>query len=303
MNWTMDQLRAFVAAAEKGSFSAAGRSLGKAQSVVSTQISMLEDILGIELFDRSSRSPTLTRAGKDLFMEAKAMLRHGSRFDACALAQYKGEADSLNIAIEQGMPFQAVSDSIAAMLQKYPFVTGNFFQEASDTVQRMVGSGEAQMGLVFDDIVRRDESFEWVCLGQIRYCIVASKHSDLARLPLVTEQDLARHRQILYRKGERKYLLSSSSWEVNNVFCAIYWASLGIGWTAVPRMIMERIRKDESETLSSLAILNMEQLELVVRNFFLIYNQDFAHREVLDFFRSDLRERCGRMALDKGGFF
>ena len=47
----------------------------------------------------------------------------------------------------------------------------------------------------------------------------------------------------------------------------------------------------------------MEQLDLVVRNFFLIYNQDFARREVLDFFRRDLRERCGRMTQDKGGFF
>ena len=103
MNWTMDQLRSFVAAAEKGSFSAAGRSLGKAQSVVSTQVAMLEDTLGVELFDRGARSPVLTRAGKDLLIEARAMLRHGSRFDACALAMFKGEADSLNIAIEQGI--------------------------------------------------------------------------------------------------------------------------------------------------------------------------------------------------------
>ena len=51
MNWTLEQLRAFVTAAEKGSFSAAGRALGRAQSVVSTHISMLEDSLGIELFD------------------------------------------------------------------------------------------------------------------------------------------------------------------------------------------------------------------------------------------------------------
>ena len=303
MNWTMDQLRSFVAAAEKGSFTAAGRSLGKAQSVVSTQVAMLEDTLGVELFDRGSRSPVLTRAGKDLLIEARAMLRHGSRFDACALAMFKGEADSLNIAIVQGMPFQAVSDTIAAMLKRYPFVTGKFFQESSDTVQRMVGSGEAQMGLVFDDSRRSARNFEWVCLGQLRYCIVAARDSELAGLPVATEQDLARHRQILYRKDEQRYLLSSSRWEVNNIFCAIYWASLGIGWTAVPRMIMERMRKDESETLRSLAVVNMEQLDLVVRNFFLIYNQDFARREILDFFRRDLRERCGRMALDKGGFF
>ena len=72
MNWTIEQLRAFVAAAEKGSFSAAARSLGRAQSVVSTHIAMLEDILGVELFDRSFRSPVLTEAGRDLLPEANA---------------------------------------------------------------------------------------------------------------------------------------------------------------------------------------------------------------------------------------
>ena len=51
MNWTIEQLRAFVTAAEKGSFSAAGRAMGRAQSVVSTHIAMLEDSLGVELFD------------------------------------------------------------------------------------------------------------------------------------------------------------------------------------------------------------------------------------------------------------
>jgi len=53
MNWTIEQLRAFVAAADEGSFSAAGRLLGRAQSVVSTHVSVLEDTLGVELFDRS----------------------------------------------------------------------------------------------------------------------------------------------------------------------------------------------------------------------------------------------------------
>ncbi|MBP3731437.1 MAG: LysR family transcriptional regulator [Mailhella sp.] len=302
MNWTMDQLRAFATTAEQGSFSAAGRSLGKAQSVISTQVAMLEDTIGVELFDRSSRSPVLTRAGKDLFAEAKAMLRQGSRFDACALAQYKGQADSLSIAIEQGMPFQAVSDTIAAMLKKYPFVTGNFIQKTSDEVKRMVGRGESQLGLVFGDTDRGDESFEWICLGQVNYCIVAAKDSELARLARVTEQDLSQYRQILYRGGG-SYLLNSSCWQVNNVFCAIYWASLGIGWTVVPRMVMERIMKGEPDFLGNLCMLSMEQLELAVNNFYLIYNQGFVRRELLDFFCSDLRVRCSSLSTERKGYF
>ena len=57
---TLDQLRTFIAAAEEGSFSAAGRKLRRAQSVVSQTLANLEGQLGVRLFDRSGRYPRLT---------------------------------------------------------------------------------------------------------------------------------------------------------------------------------------------------------------------------------------------------
>lgn len=70
----MDQLEAFVSAAEKGSFSAAGRALRKAQSAVSTQVSNLETDLGVMLFNRAGRNPSLTAAGERLLAEARLIL-------------------------------------------------------------------------------------------------------------------------------------------------------------------------------------------------------------------------------------
>ncbi len=291
MNWTIEQLRSFVAAAESGSFSAAGRVLGKAQSVISTHISMLEDVTGVELFDRASRSPSLTRAGSDLLLEAKAVLRQSMRFDACAMAKYKGEADHLGIALEQGMPFQEISETLAGILEKYPFLTGAITLETAGRVRSMVSGGEAQMGLVFGDSADELPSCGWICLGQMQYCIAAAADSELGRKKKVTEQDLAQHCQILYR-GERKYLLGARHWEVNNVFCALYMASLGIGWTVVPRMVMQKILHDGPSSVKSICILEMEQIELAVSNYFLIYNQHFASSEILGLFREEMGRRC-----------
>ena len=61
---TLDQLRTFIAAAEQGSFSAAGRKLRRAQSVVSQTLANLEIQLGVTLFDRSARYPVLTEDGR-----------------------------------------------------------------------------------------------------------------------------------------------------------------------------------------------------------------------------------------------
>lgn len=69
---TLDQLPTFLAAAREGRFSAAGRKLNRAQSVVCQTIANLEHQLGVQLFDGSSSKPSLTDQGRALIGEAVA---------------------------------------------------------------------------------------------------------------------------------------------------------------------------------------------------------------------------------------
>src|SRR5260370_42640912 len=68
---SLDQLRTFIAAAEEGSFSAAGRKLRRAQSAVSQTLANLESRLGVKLFDRRGRYPRVTDQGQALFKHAR----------------------------------------------------------------------------------------------------------------------------------------------------------------------------------------------------------------------------------------
>src|SRR6201981_5958 len=68
---TLDQLRTFIAAADEGSFSAAGRKLRRAQSVVSQTLANLEGQFGVKLFDRTRRRPVLTPQGQVLLAHAR----------------------------------------------------------------------------------------------------------------------------------------------------------------------------------------------------------------------------------------
>jgi DNA-binding transcriptional LysR family regulator len=81
---TLDQLRVLVAIRETGSFSAAGRSLGRVQSAISQSVKSLEAAHGIELFDRRSHRPTLTAVGEVLLEQARAVLASAARFAAIA---------------------------------------------------------------------------------------------------------------------------------------------------------------------------------------------------------------------------
>lgn len=302
MNWTIEQLRAFVTAAEKGSFSAAGRALGRAQSVVSTHIAMLEDSLGVELFDRSSRSPVLTEAGRDLLPEANAVLRQSHRFDSCAIAQYKGDAVKLNISIGHSVSFQSISESIAELSRRFPFLSGSVHIESQKDVWKHVAEGVSQIGIVMGEVPALTNNCEVFCLGQLRYCVVAAKDSPLGRLTQVRDQDLAEYPQIVFNRSiDEGWRLSSQYWEVNDVFMAMYWASLGIGWTAVPLGLARRIVADGS--MRTLSILNLELLDLTAINIYLVSNMNFSRRDVLEAFRLDLKERYRRLVEGGSSFF
>ncbi|GAA6156320.1 LysR family transcriptional regulator [Pyruvatibacter sp. HU-CL02332] len=78
MNWQAisfdwNQIRAFLATAEEGSFSGAARALKTTQPTIGRQISALEDTLGVTLVERSVRGLTLTEAGRDLMDHVRAM--------------------------------------------------------------------------------------------------------------------------------------------------------------------------------------------------------------------------------------
>jgi len=67
-------MRVFVRVVERGSFSAVSRELGIGQPAVSKQISALEQELGAPLIHRTSRSSSLTEAGRDFYESAVRIL-------------------------------------------------------------------------------------------------------------------------------------------------------------------------------------------------------------------------------------
>lgn len=67
-------LRALVAVADSGSFSAAARRLGRSQSAISTQIQRLEEALGRHLVDRDTRRVALTEDGLRMLRHARRIL-------------------------------------------------------------------------------------------------------------------------------------------------------------------------------------------------------------------------------------
>jgi DNA-binding transcriptional LysR family regulator len=145
------QLRAFVAIAEEGTFTAASDRLVLVQSAVSATIRALERELGTQLFERTTRRVTLTDAGQALLPEARATLE-ASRLAVDAVDQVKGGVrGTVSLGIMQATASHAVSVPrlIAGFQAEHPLVTVTARHVGgSDSIAAYVREGSLDLGIL-----------------------------------------------------------------------------------------------------------------------------------------------------------
>lgn len=91
-------LIAFARAGSLGSYTAAARSLSVSPSAISKSVQRLERQLGVPLFNRTTRSITLTNEGRDLHERALKLLRDAEEIEQAAKAARSEPAGTLRIA-------------------------------------------------------------------------------------------------------------------------------------------------------------------------------------------------------------
>jgi DNA-binding transcriptional LysR family regulator len=100
-----DLLKSFLAVADLGGFSAAGKQLGLTQSAVSLRIKRLEGRLGITLFNRTSRSVALTEAGAVLVPYAQRVLRLNGEAEEAIVKSAKAQNVRVGMTDEQAVAY------------------------------------------------------------------------------------------------------------------------------------------------------------------------------------------------------
>ena len=112
-NLDITTLRSFVAVADLGGVTRAAGHLHLTQSAVSMQIKRLEEVLGLNLLDRSSRSVSLTAAGQQMLGYARRMVEMNDEV-MCRLTDqvYEGE-------IVLGVPHDIVLPAVPGVLQRF----------------------------------------------------------------------------------------------------------------------------------------------------------------------------------------
>lgn len=117
-------LRYFTCVAEEMHFGRAAQRLGISQPPLSQQIRALEDELGVQLFERTSRRVSLTEAGRQFLPEARATLAQADHAALTARLAHRGEAGRLRLGFSTSVPFiPRVVDALSRFRQAYPQVS------------------------------------------------------------------------------------------------------------------------------------------------------------------------------------
>ena len=145
---TLDQLRVFIAVAERGHVTRAAEDLGISQSAASAAIATLESRYRTKLFDRVGRGIELTETGRLFLREARAVLDRASMAKS-VLEDLAGLATgAVAIAASQTIATYWLPRRLSAFHRANPGVRLNVVIRNTREVESAVVEGEVNIGLV-----------------------------------------------------------------------------------------------------------------------------------------------------------
>jgi DNA-binding transcriptional LysR family regulator len=242
---TLDQLRTFIAAAEQGSFSAAGRKLRRAQSVVSQTLAKLEIQLGVTLFDRSARYPVLTEDGRALLQDARAVADHMDSLKARAKTLREGLEPELSLVIDVMYPMNELIAAVAAFRETFPHTPLRLFVEALGAVIEPVLQGICQIGIVGTLPTLPEGMHSEPLLDVPLVTVVAPKHPLASHKGTIPQSTLHQHVQLVLTdrstltKGQNYGVVSPNVWRLADMGARHAFLRAGFGFGHMPRFMVE----------------------------------------------------------------
>ncbi len=241
---SLEQLQVLTAVVEFGSFSAAARQLGRAQSVISYAVAQLEAELGLELFDRAGRLPRLTEAGRSLLEDARRASAAVATLRARAAGLQNGVEAELKVCADVMMPTEWLVGALKACTATFPLVNLRLSIEALGGVAQLVLDGSCDLG-VSTELPTPSEALQLRPIGSIRLIPVAAPdhalaqpgaHLDVRAVQDATQIVLA-DRTALSGNHDLA-VLSLKTWRIGDLGAKHALLREGLGWGNMPEHLV-----------------------------------------------------------------
>lgn len=241
----VDELRAFVATAQTGSFTTAAQQLGVSNRLTSKYVAALEQRLGARLLQRTTRKVGLTPAGEDLIARAPALLDDLADLLGSVAEGSRGLTGVIRISAPVTFGEAYVTGMLARFARQNPDLT--FDLRLNDRYVDLASDG---FDLAFR-IGRSDMlSLKTLKLGTFSSLLVASPDYNAAHGKPLSPEELANrtcivdtnrripHRWAFKRNGTETVVQIRGRFQVNSARAAVDLAVDGMGIAYIPRFAL-----------------------------------------------------------------
>ncbi len=242
---SLDQLRVMLAVADHGSFSAAARAMGRAQSAVTYAVQAMERQVGVALFDRTAYRPVPTDAGRALLPRARRIVDEVAALGAQARGIAGGLEPELSIVVDALFPMPRLVAVLAAFGERHPTVPTRLFVEGLGAAAALLLDGTCAVGLLplpFADV----DALVTAPVLDIELIQVAAPSHPLAAIdgPIPPEALGAHVQLVLTDRSERTRgrdynVLSGRTWRLGDLGAKHALLLAGLGWGSLPRHLIE----------------------------------------------------------------
>ncbi|MDV7103928.1 HTH-type transcriptional regulator CysB [Vibrio sp. TH_r3] len=271
--------------------SATAESLYTSQPGISKQVRLLEDELGIQIFERSGKHLTqVTTAGEDIIRIAREILSRAESIKSVASDHTNPEIGTLNISTTHTQARYALPEVIKGFTTRYPKVSLNMHQGTPSQMSEAVAKGTANFAIATEALHLYQDAIMLPCYHWNRSIVVTKDHP-LAQKESVTIEDLAAFSLVTYVFG---YTGSSDIDTAFNqvgltakiVFTATdadvikTYVRMGIGVGVIASMAINQVEDSDLVVIDASHIFGLSTASIVFRRgtFLRSYMFDFMER-------------------------
>ncbi len=306
----LQQLRYIVEIQRQGlNVSEAAETLFTSQPGISKQVKLLEDELGISIFERSGKRFTgVTEPGKVVLNIAERILREAENLKRASAEFATGDTGRLVLAATHTQARYALPLVVRDFVTQHPSVKLELHQGSPTQIAEWVVNGEADLGIATEAL---DQYPQLVTLPvrQWSHCVIAPEGhpvlqsqplslNELAKWPLITYDTAFTGRSRINRAFERIGALPNVALTALDADVIKTYVSLGLGLGIISALAFDAQRDSGLAALDAAHLFESNTTRLALRRGTYLRRYDY---DFIGLFATHLTRRVVDMALQGGG--
>jgi LysR family cys regulon transcriptional activator len=306
----LQQLRYIVEIQRQGlNVSEAAESLYTSQPGISKQVKLLEDELGIAIFERSGKRFTgVTEPGKVVLAIAEKILREAENLKRASAEFATGESGRLVLAATHTQARYALPVVVRDFVAQHPTVKLEMHQGSPTQIAEWVLAGEADIGIATEAL---DQYVQLITLPvrQWSHCVIAPEGhpilkssplslAELARWPLITYDTAFTGRSRINRAFERIGAQPNIALTALDADVIKTYVSLGLGLGIISALAFDAQRDAGLVAVDASHLFESNTTRLALRRGTYLRRYDY---DLIALFAPHLSQRVVEKAMQGGG--